>query len=612
MLTVCGIAGWVDFTRDLGGSVDTVKRMSETLRNRGPDDSGVWISRHAALGQCRLEVIDAVGGRQPMVEIACTGGDPVVLVYNGEIYNFRELRTELTGLGHQFATRSDTEVVLRAYLQWGEDCVRRFDGIFALALWDARREQLVLARDRMGVKPLYYHTYPGGLLFGSEPKAVLENDLFSAQMELEALSILFNPRLTLPGETPLYGLAEVCPGHVVILSRGGVEDRVYWRLTSHEHTDDLRHTVRRVRELLESAVTGQLLADVPVCSLLSGGLDSTTMAAIASRHVIGSGLGRLRTFCVDFVNDERDFRPTQMRPERDAPYAAVAARHILSDHTDVVLDTPTILAAFSTARTARDLPSLGQFDASMHLLFAEIRRHATVALSAEAADEVFGGYPWFHDPALVWRDTFPWMGDAPRLTDCLRTEVREQIRPEDTEHDRYSTLRAAVPSLPGERALDARMREVLYFNLMGPLACLLDRTDRMSMAAGLEVRVPFCDHRLVEYVWNVPWSMKSVGGRPKALLAMAARGLVPVETIERPKSGYPGTHDPAHEAQVLGALMMMVADPASPLAHVIDAERIRLLVEGGRGTLTWMNAAHLLTPILEVDIWMRRYGVRVR
>jgi asparagine synthase (glutamine-hydrolysing) len=609
---VCGIAGWVDFMRDLSGQVDTIERMSETMRNRGPDDKGVWVSRHAALGHRRLAVIDASGGRQPMVETVGSRSDPVVLVYNGEIYNFRELRAELTGRGQRFATRSDTEVVLRAYLEWGIDCVQRFNGIFALGLWDGRRAQLLLARDRIGVKPLYYHTYPGGLLFGSEPKAVLANPLFSAQMELGALAILFNPRLTMPGETPLHGLAEVCPGHVMRFSRAGVEDRVYWRLTSNEHTDDLPGTVQRVRELLEDAVARQLVADVPVCSLLSGGLDSTTMAAIASRRIMGSGQGRLRTFCVDFVNDEQDFRPTAMRPERDAPYAAVAARHILSNHAEVVLDTPAILCAFSAARRARDLPSLGQFDASMHLLFAEIRRHATVALSAEAADEIFGGYPWFHDPAMVWRDTFPWVGDAPRLTDCLRPEIQEQIRPAEVERDRYSTLRAAVPSLPGEKALDARMREVLFLNQVGPLACLLDRTDRMSMAAGLEVRVPFCDHRLVEYMWNVPWSLKTVGGRPKALLRMAARGLVPVETIERAKSGYPGTHDPAHEAEVLGAAMRIVADHTSPLADLIDAERLTRLVEGWRENLTWMNAAHLLTPILEVDIWMRRYGVRVR
>jgi asparagine synthase (glutamine-hydrolysing) len=605
---MCGIVGWVDLKQPLDKGAELIGRMTETMRQRGPDGGGVWLDQHVAFGHRRLAVIDIEGGKQPMTDVV--GADPVALTYNGEIYNYRELRSELAGHGHRFRTASDTEVLLRAYLQWGADCLTRLDGIFAFGVWDGRTRELVLARDRMGVKPLYYYPYPDGLLFASEPKGLLAHPAFRAELSIESLPILLNPRLTMPGETPLRNMHEVRPGHVLRLSPAGLRESRYWSLTSHEHEDSLDVTVSTVRDLLESAVTRQLIADVPVSAMLSGGLDSTAVSALAARH-LAKGT-RLPTHCVDFVGDDRNFRPTAMRPERDAPYAAAAATYIGTDHHQVVLDTADILAALPIARAARDLPSLGQFDTSMHLLFARMREHSTVALSAEAADEIFGGYPWYHDPAMVTRDQFPWLGDAPRLSECLSPQIRAEINPADLERNRYHALLAQVPRLPGETGHGARMREVLYLNMLGPLACLLDRADRMSMAVGLEVRVPFCDHKLVEYVWNIPWHLKAADGRPKALLSRAVADVVPTATIKRRKSGYPGTHDPVHEREVLRAIGLMLEDPQSPLAPLLDPDRLRRMIHGHGDTMTWMNAAHLFNPFLETDIWMRTYGVEVR
>ena len=605
---MCGIAGWVEFGRDLSRHKDTLQRMTDTMRRRGPDDSGIWAGADAALGHRRLAVIDIEGGRQPMIAERGPDGEPVVLVYSGEVYNFAELRAVLCSRGHRFQSRSDTEVVLRSYLEWGERCVERFNGMFAFAVWDADRRTLLLARDQLGVKPLYYAPLPGGVVFASEPKGLIAHPRFTPRVGEEALPLLLNARLAMPGETPLRGMHEVRPGHVLRFDQEGANngrERQYWALASREHTDDLERTIGTVRELIEDIVARQVVADVPVSCLLSGGLDSTTVSALAARELPG----RLRTFCVDFAGDERDFRPTALRPERDAPYARVAAEHLGTDHSDVVLTAAEVTAAVPAARQARDLPSLGQFDSSMYLLFEAIRRSSTVAISAEAADEVFGGYPWYHDPATVWRDGFPWLGDAPRLAGCLAPDVWERVRPDLAEADRYATLRARVPRLPGEAGLDARMREVLFFSLLGPLAYLLDRKDRMSMAVGLEVRVPFCDHRLVEYAWNVPWSMKTAGGHPKSLLRMAAADLVPRATLDRPKSGYPGLHDPAHEAAVLAAVSRLLRDRTSPLHGVLDADRVGQLVESGGRTMTWLNAAHLLLPLVEVDAWLREYGL---
>ncbi|WP_329008546.1 asparagine synthase (glutamine-hydrolyzing) [Micromonospora rifamycinica] len=606
---MCGIVGWLDFTRDLGQDVELIREMTGTMRRRGPDDHGVWVDRHVALGHRRLAIIDLVGGRQPMVAPDAA----TVLTYSGEVYNFRELRTELQRRGHVFVERSDTEVVLHAYREWGPACAERLVGMFAFAVWDAPRRQLVLIRDRLGVKPLFYAPLPHGVLFASEPKAIFANPVFRPVVDEALLPVLLNRRLALPGQTPLRGLHEVKPGHVVTVDRAGVRQECYWRLTTDPHTDDLPTTVGNVRDLLHEVVHQQLVADVPIATLLSGGLDSTATTAIAARAFAARGEGRLATFSVDFPEDEASFRPTVLRPERDAPYARLASERIGTDHTVVALSAAAVADARPSAMRAMDRPISGQFDASMYLLFAGVRDRtdARVLLSGEAADEVFGGYPWFHDPATLGTDTFPWLGDAPRLWRCLAPDVVRRIRPDEVERDHYRRLRAAVPRLPGEDPVQARVREALFLSLQGPLSVLLERKDRLSMAAGLEVRVPFCDHRLVQYVWNTPWSMKKADGREKSLLRMAVADLVPEEVLLRRKSAYPAMHDPGYDAQVLGAVNKLVVDETSPLYGYLDPERVRALIESGNRTMTHVNAAHLVLPLLEIDTWMRAYGIGV-
>jgi asparagine synthase (glutamine-hydrolysing) len=609
---MCGFVGWLDYSRDLRRAADIVETMTDTMHDRGPDARGTWLGPHAALGHRRLAVIDIAGGTQPMVTELGPHRSPIALVYAGEIYNYRELRTELRALGHEFHTSSDTEVLLRAYVEWGAGCVERLNGMYAFAIWDSLREELVLARDRLGVKPLYYAPTPDGVLFASEPKGILANPLFTPRVSVEALPILLNPRLAMPGETPVQGLYEVKPGHVMRVDRRGCHEYPYWRLVSHEHTDDLATTVSTIRELLEDIVERQLVADVPRAAMLSGGLDSSAMAAMAARILARNGDGPLVTYSAQFDDEERDFRPTTLRPERDGPYAAIAAKHIGSDHVEVNLNVSAMADIARFARHARDLPSLGQFDTSMYLMFEALRERSTVALSGEAADEVFGGYPWFHEPATAWRDTFPWMGDAPQLTTCLAPGVRELLRPSEVEKERYATLRAQAPRLPGEDPTNARMREVLWFSLHGPLAHLLDRKDRMSMAVSLEVRVPFCDHRLLEYLWNVPWSMKVADGREKSLLRMATADLLPEEILQRPKSAYPATHDPGYDLATQLSVRSLLSDRSSPLAGLLDQERILELIAGDGRTMTHASTAHLLIPFVEIDIWLREQGLTLR
>jgi asparagine synthase (glutamine-hydrolysing) len=610
---VSGLAGWADFQRDLtdGGNAGVLHTMTEAMTDRGPDGKGVWLSRDMALGHRKLSAGGPADGEQPA--LARAGAETVALAYDGAIYNLPELRREIEGAGGRLTTGTDTDTLLQGYLLWGADFATRLNGMFAFALWDGRARRLLLCRDRMGVKPLYYAEYPGGILFASLPKGIMANPLFRPRLELSALPVLLQPRLAMPGETPLSGLREVPPAHVLEYSPAGLNSRRYWQLHSAPHRETEAETADHVRALLRDIVTRQLPAG-PCAAMLSGGVDSTAVAALAAQSLRPEAGRQLATFCVRFDSDPAHFTPTELRPDVDAPYAAAAAAAIGSRHATVTVTLAGMAAAIPGTRRARDLPGWGQFDASMYLLFQRMRQESAVALSGEAADEFFGGYPYLFDQSLISRDTFPWRGDGPRLTDYLSAEVTAVVDPRRDERDRYAQVMSQVPRLPGEDPLNARMREVLFAGMAGPLASVLDRKDRMSMAHGLQVRVPFCDHRLIEYAWNVPWRVKCSGGL-KSLLKAAVADLVPATTLGRRKSAYPHVQNPDHDQALVREATWVVNDPASPVRELFDTSRLNgLLRRIGAGELTaslpgGASGAQFLIQLTEARHWIEDYQV---
>jgi asparagine synthase (glutamine-hydrolysing) len=612
---MCGIAGWVDYERDLTLERATLSKMTRTMADRGPDAEGLWISPRAALGHRRLSVIDLEGGRQPMT--ADEDGAPLaVLIYSGEVYNFRELRAVLEGRRHRFETRSDTEVVLHAYLEWGASFCERLDGMYAFAIWDPREEELLLVRDRMGIKPLYYQETASGVLFGSEPKAILANPLAAPIVDADGLREIFVFAKT-PGISVFRGMREVRPGHVTHVRREGVTERRYWALEARPHTDDLETTVRTIRALLEDIIARQIISDVPLCALLSGGLDSSVVTALAQRALLAEGQGAVRSFAVDFVGQADHFTPDETRATPDSPFVAELARHVGSDHADIVLSAGDLAdpRVRATALRARDLPvGFGELDASLYLLFRAIRARSTVALSGESADELFGGYLCFNDKAAVAAETFPWvamrmrsldLGSVPTLLD---PGLLEKLDIPGYIADRYREAIAEVPHLPGEAGEERRMREVCYLHLTRLLQWLLDRKDRLSMATGLEVRVPFCDHRLVEYVFNTPWSMKTFDGREKSLLRAAAADVLPRSVLERRKSFYPSTQDPAYTEAVRRQLAAMLADEAAPLLPLLDTARARSVAANPIAPTDQMTRV-VAEQALMLNAWLDRYQV---
>src|ERR1700731_535784 len=613
---MCGIAGWVSYDGDLRAQRNVIARMTKTMALRGPDAGGVFVARHVGLGHRRLAIIDLAGGAQPM-QAEEEGRTIASLIYTGEVYNFAELRDELKRLGHQFKTCSDTEVVLRGYLQWGYKVVERLNGMFAFAIWDVVTEELFLARDRMGVKPLFYYPTAGGVLFGSEPKAILAHPSVRPRVNKdgfrELLVLAKNPEVTIYA-----GMCEVRPGEVVHANRNGLTKRRYWKLTAREHEDDLPRTIRTVAELLEDIVQRQIVADVPLCSLLSGGLDSSSVTALAHRAIFIRQGGRIRSFSVDFADHGTTFVAGDFHKSSDTPFVRDFVAHVGCDHTEVVLDSRE-LADRNLNRAvirASDFPlSLsGDMFSSLYRLFQSVRTESTVALSGESADEVFGGYAWFHDPKAVEAATFPWLATTGGTFDGAGVpdaDLLEQLKLPEFEADSYAQAIAETPLHNGEDAVERRMREIRYLHLTRFVQFLLDRKDRMSMAVGLEVRVPFCDHRLVEYVFKIPWRLNTFDGREKCILRAATRELLPNSIVERQKNPYPSTQDPAYEKAVRADVAEILEDRSHPATSFLNRKVLEHMLARPLGNTSSLPDRAGLERARSIGAWVKDHGVEL-
>jgi asparagine synthase (glutamine-hydrolysing) len=605
---MCGIAGWISWEQDLSGESATIERMAQAVRHRGPDGQGVWMSRRAALAHRRLIVIDAETGGQPMVYEQ--GDQAVVVTYNGELYNFRELRRELEGKGHCFKTRSDTEVLLHCYVEWGEDCVEHLNGIFAFAIWDEARGRLFLARDHLGVKPLFYAQRGASILFGSEIKALLAHPAVRPVVGAEGLAHIFSSVVHAPGKTVFQDIHEVAPAHRISFEPGRTTVTRYWSLRSAPHTDSLDATVDALRALLSDTVSRQLMADVPVVIMLSGGVDSSGITALAAREFKRQGRP-LSSYSIDFADHAKHFAPDATHLSLDMPWALRVAEHVGTDQHTVVVDSDELLENLLAPTMAHDEPAFGQVETSLYLFCKAIKRDATVALSGESADEVFGGYPWFFGPDALEGDTFPWIPRGGGATHLLSPELLAKASPEAYIARCYAEALAEVPRLPGEPADEARRRELFFFNQTRFLPIVLDRKDRLSMAAGLEVRVPFCDHRLVEYVWNIPWAMKTVDAIEKGILRRAFSDVLPEDVLYRKKNPYPLTQNPAYFAAIRGLFLQLIADPNAAIRPFIQVPVLKTIAEQSIHQTKNPQVNMLFERVLQIEAWLKQYRIEI-
>ena len=627
---MCGIVGQVDWEHDLTLQKNVLIGMTQTLIPRGPDAEGYWLSPRAAFGHRRLVVVDPMGGCQPMIHQR--GDHTFTLIYNGELYNTPELRQELISRGYLFEGHSDTEAVLLSYLEWGPSCVERLNGIFAFGIWDSKEQQLFVARDRLGVKPLFYSEMPKTLVFASELKALLKHPAISPDLGTDGLSEVFllGPART-PGVGVYEGISELRAGHFLIYSANGLRIRRYWALPNHVHEDNLEKTTAKIRDLFIDTVQRQLVSDVPIGTLLSGGLDSSAITAIAAEFLNLHGQGPLPTFSVDYAENDKYFHANDFQPSADGPWIERVSQTFGTKHTNYAFKIPELVEALKASTIARDLPGMADIDSSLLLFSREIKKRITVGLSGECADEVFGGYPWFHRQDSLEGTTFPWALQVQNRLQVLSPELIERLQPQAYLRRRYEEALAEIPNLPGsspainlnlgrshDQKRNARIREITYLTLTRFMPTLLDRKDRMTMATGLEVRVPFCDHRLVEYAWNIPWEMKALEGREKGLLRRALTGILPDDVLWRRKSPYPKTHHPYYLQAVRTWLIEILEDKTSPILPLISQTALRDLIKlsdtlpSGRpwfGQL--MDVPQLFAYLIQINFWLQENKIRL-
>ncbi|MFI9271988.1 asparagine synthase (glutamine-hydrolyzing) [Kitasatospora sp. NPDC052896] len=600
-----GIAGWVDRGRDLTREGLATATMTARLTSRGRHGERLWSSRSAVLGH-RADALDAVDAQPTLVQDH--DGPLAVITFDGVLYNAAELRSLLADDGRRGPLTTDAEVVLRGYLRWGCAVAERLEGLFAFAVWDVRSSELVLCRDRFGVKPLSYLVLPDGVLFASEVAALTAHPLVRAELDAESLcSVLAQVRR--PGHAGLRGLREVRPAHLTRFRTDGVVEQRYWSLEARPHTQELAPTMETARGLLDDAIARQRGAGTPTV-LLSGGLDSSALTGLAS-EVAGCAPN---TFTVSFGHSAAAV------PDR--PFAQAVVDRLGCDHHEVLVEPSELIdpLTLDAALEAKDYPSpFGDKNLTPYLFYRRVAEHAPLALSGEAADAVFGGLLSEQERTSSGHQTFSWIERARTfgMTHGIGNGLFDEELLREVDYTafcaaRYQEAREEVPHLAGSSAQDQRAREIDYLNMTRLFEQAVNHSERLGAAAGLQIRFPFADHRLFGYLYNVPWRMKSFDGREKSLLRAIAKDLLPASVLERPKVPFPITYHAGYKQSLVSRLREVLEDPGAPVLPLLDLPAVakvvddpRLLDRGG-----WLGRADT-EMVLQLDSWLRRRDVRL-
>ena len=608
---MCGISGfynpYMNFLKDETYHRHIIRKMNSAIKHRGPDDSGEFLSETCGLGHVRLSIIDLEGGHQPMIR-KLSKRRTVAICFNGEIYNMNQLKEQLEC---SFDTNSDTEVILNGYILHGIEFIKKLNGIFAIAIYDSING-FYLIRDRLGVKPLFYTEINNDIIFSSEIKGIFTYPLVKPIIDNNSLKSIFGlGPAKKQGNGVFKNIREVLPGHYLHIDKSGTEDVTYWKLTSIPHTDSIQNTIDKTAYLLEDSIKLQTLSDIPICTFLSGGLDSSIVSAICS-NIVHDKNTTLTTYSFDYTNNNIYFISNDFQPSEDRPYVDIMKDYIDSDHIYLECSYDTLYDLLYKTVDARDLPCMTDIESSLMYFCGLVSDNHKVALTGECADEIFGGYPWFYKEKLLFADTFPWSIDLSPRTLLLKDEVKSTLNIPEFVNMNYEQTIAETPLLLGENYEAAKRREVSYLNLTWFMTTLLDRMDRTSMYNGLEARVPFADHRIVEYLWNIPWDIKYMNNHEKGLLRAATKQLniLPEDILNRKKSPYPKTYHPKYEELLLTNFKEIINNPNEPINELVDKTKAwDFMNKKLNYTTPWygqlMAGPQLIAYLLQVNYWMK-------
>lgn len=615
---MCGIAGFMNpkenYQRQAEQWKPVLESMNKVQNHRGPDDQGIYLDEACGLAHVRLSIIDLKNGHQPMMRKK--DQKDCAIVFNGEIYNMLSLKKDLEAKGAKFQTTSDTEVILVGYMRYGAAFVEKLNGIFSIAIWDGALGKLYLFRDRLGVKPLFYTMQGDTMIFSSELKGLFQYPGIEPVIDREGLGEVFGlgPAKSY-GKGVFRGISEVLPGHLIEYGKDGWKDHTYWKLEAKLHEDSVEETIEKTSWLIHDAVRMQMLSDIPICTFLSGGVDSSLVTSICAQALEEEGK-QLDTFSFDFQNNHQYFQANAFQPSEDRPWVEQMTEYARTRHTFLECGNMDLISHLYKAVEARDLPCMADVESSMLYFCSLVAKTHKVTLTGECADEIFGGYPWFHKKECFEADNFPWSMDMEPRKMLLRDDVLKKVDLESYSRAAYQKTIEETPELYGEDPTEARRREISYLNLRWFMVTLLDRMDRTSMYSGLEARVPFADHRIVEYLYNVPWEIKCLNGEAKGLLRAAGKNDLPDAVLYRRKSPYPKTYDPNYERMLSDELRRIMKEKEAPVNQLIDQKKVEKFLESPKdygkpwyGQL--MAGPQMIAYLLQINYWMEHYQIRL-
>lgn len=603
---MCGIAGILTPSIDLRNEKPLIENISKTLKMRGPDAKGEYVTPTVALIHRRLSVIDPEKGSQPM------RFGKYIIVYNGELYNTDEVRDELISYGYKFDSHCDTEVVLKAYDKWQGESVKKLNGIFAYAVYNEKDNSLFMARDRIGVKPCFYSKVGDLFAFASRISSLLCIPQIKPIVNEEGLNEIFmlGPAKTI-GKAIFKDISELPPAHCLTYKNGIINILQYWKLEATENNETVDEAIAHTYSLVKDSIERQLVSDVPLATFLSGGLDSSIISKVASDYYKKKG-DVLNTYSVDYTDNDKYFKESLFQPNKDSDYINLVSNAIGSLHHNIVLDNSDVAYALEKAAVARCVPGFADVDSSLLLFCEEVKKNYTVCLSGECADEIFGGYPWYHRKEILFEECFPWARSTAARRSILKPDFLKNG--EDYLQNAYAQTVALTSCLDSDSALEKRMREMFVLNLNWFMQTLLARKDVMSMESSLEVRVPFCDYRLVEYAYNMPWEIKALDGREKGILRKAFENELPYDIVWRKKSPYPKTHNPVYFDCVCTLAQQALSDKSCPLADMLNTDAVLNLMKNPDSmTEPWygqlMQTPQVLAYIYQIYVWIKNYNV---
>ena len=570
--------------------------MTKTLKYRGPDQEGYFIDKNILLGHRRLSIIDIKNGKQPMTYKGYT------IVYNGEIYNTKEIKEKLKN--YTFETNCDTEVLLKGYIEYKEKILDMIEGIYAFAIY--KDDKLFLARDPFGVKPLFYTKINDEFLFASEIKALLKNKNVKPIINKKSLQELLSLSPSrVPGSGIFKNIYELRPGHYMTYEKNKIKIKRYWNVSEKECNDTIEEATKKINQILTKSIKNQMVSDVDIATLLSGGLDSSIITAVTKNNK-----EKLDTYSIDYEDNEKYFNKTKFTVSQDKEYIEEMKKQFKTTHYYEIIKQKTLAKYLKESVYARDLPGMADIDASLLWFSKKISKKHKVILSGECADEIFGGYPWFYREEVQKRECFPWLDSIESRNKLLKKDLQKKLKLKEFVKTKYDEILKEINT-------NNKIKQLFYLNMTYFMPTLLERKDRMTMRAGIEARVPFANKELIEYLWNLPWEYKYKNNTEKYILREAFKKTLPDSISKRKKNPYPKTHNPKYTKIVIKLLKKSLKNKKSILYKIFDKEELKQLIEteGKSFKEPWfgqlMTGPQLLAFLYQIDIWGKKYKIKI-